>query len=110
MTALPEHVRQLISRSQEVLSTSRRAISRSREIFLTAELSWAITSCKAAKLTRDETERLDYLLVAEATSAKFYRLISHEEIADRTRILALMELLEKELGGRLYTEGRLYSD
>jgi len=55
-------------------------------------------------LKRDDAERLHYLLVAEATSAKFHRLISQGEIADRTRILALMELLEQELGGQLYTD------
>src|SRR5215467_4033529 len=99
---LSTQVQRLISRSQDVVSASRRAISRSREIYLSAELSRAIMCCTVAKSKHNCGKRLEYFLVAEATSAKFYRLISYGEIADRTRILALMERLEKELGGQLY--------
>jgi hypothetical protein len=89
--AQAEQVRQLISRSQAILVTS-----------LIAELSRAIACCEIAKITSEAANSLRYLLVAEATSARFMRLRSQGKIVESTTILRLMSLLEEGLGGRLW--------
>ena len=87
--AQARQVRQLISRSQAILLRS-----------LIAELFRAVTCCTIAKL-KDEKDSLRYLMVAEATSAKFMKLRSQGRIAESKTILGAMSLLEEELGGRL---------
>ena len=91
MTAQAKQVRQLISRSQAILFAS-----------LVAELSRAIVCCRIAKITRDAANGLRYLLVAEATSAKFMKLCSQGKVIESKTLLELMSLLEEELGGRLW--------
>ena len=91
MSIQAEQVRRLITRSHAILFGS-----------LKAELSRAIACCRVAKTTSDAAERFRYLLVAEATSAKFIKLLSQGKIGKSKTILRLMSLLEKELGGRLY--------
>jgi len=86
-----EQVRQLISNTQEILFES-----------LKAELSWGIAYCRVAKTTSDTAKRLRYLLVSEAISAKYRKLLSQGRIGQSKTILKLMSLLEEELGGRLY--------
>ena len=68
-----------------------------------AELSRAISCSEIAKITSDDVKRLRYVMVAEATSAKFMKLRSQRKIGESMKILELMSLLEEELGGRLYT-------
>jgi hypothetical protein len=91
MNAQAEQVRQVISRSQAILAAS-----------LEAELSWAIACCKIARATSDAALSLSYILVAEATSAKFMKLRAQGKILESTTILGLMSLLEEGLGGRLW--------
>jgi len=91
MSIQADGVRQLISRSHAILVES-----------LVAELSRAIACCKIAKSMSDPANSLRFLLVAEATSAKFMKLLSQGKIAESKTILGLMSLLEQELGGRLY--------
>ena len=91
MTAQAKHVRQLISRSQATLFSS-----------LVVELSRAIACCRIAKTASDAANRLRYLLVAEATSAKFMKLCSQGKVIESKTVLELMSLLEEELGGRLW--------
>ena len=91
MKAQAKQVRQLISRSQAIQVAS-----------LVAELSRAIACCKIATITSDAEKGLCYLLVAEATSAKFMRLRSQGKFVESTAIEQLMFLLEEGLGGRLW--------
>ena len=91
MTAQAKQVRQLISRSQATLFAS-----------LVAELSRAIVCCRIAKIASDAANGLRYLLVAEATSAKFMKLCSQGKVIESKTLLELMSLLEEELGGRLW--------
>ena len=91
MSIQAEQVRQLISRSRAILFGC-----------LTAELCRAISCCRVAKRTSEEANRLRYLMVAEATSAKFMKLRSQGKIGESKTILGLMSVLEEELGGRLF--------
>ena len=91
MSVQAEQVRQLNSRTQAILFAS-----------LKAELSRGIACCRVAKTTSDAAKRLRYLLVAEAISAKFIKLLSQGKIGESKTILELMSLLEEELGGRVY--------
>jgi len=84
-------VRQLILRSRVILFKS-----------LTAQLDRAIACCRVARITSNSQKRLRFLLVAEATSAKFTKLRSQGKIGESKTILGLMSRLEEELGGRLY--------
>jgi len=90
MTAQAKQVRQLISRSKATLFTS-----------LVAELSRAIVCCRIAKTASDAGTSLQYVLVAEATSAKFLKLCSQGKVIESKTLLQLVSLLEQELGGRL---------
>ena len=87
MSIQAEHVRQLIARSHAIRFGS-----------LKAELSRAIACCRIAKKINDDANILRYLLVAEATSAKFMKLRSQGKIGKSKTILGLMSLLEDELG------------
>jgi len=69
---------------------------------MTVELARGIACCRIAKKTSDDANILRYLLVAEATSAKFMKLRSQGKIGESKTILGLMSLLEEELGGRLF--------
>ena len=93
MNPQAEKVRQLIARSHAILVAS-----------LVAELHRAIAFCEIAKkkITNDAATGLRYLLVAEATSAKFMKLRSQGKIGESSAILPLMSLLEEGLGGRLW--------
>jgi len=91
MSIQAKQVQQLISRSHEILFGS-----------LIAELARGIACCRIAKTNSDQARSFSYLLVAEATSAKFMKLRSQGKIGKSKAILRLMSLLEKELGGRLY--------
>jgi hypothetical protein len=90
MNPQAEKVRQLIARSHAILVAS-----------LVAELHRAIAFCEIAKMkiTNDAATGLHYLLVAEATSAKFMKLRSQGKIVESSAILRLMSLLEEGLGG-----------
>ena len=87
MSIQAEHVRQLIARSHAILFGS-----------LKAELSRAIACCRIAKKMSNDANILRYLLVAEATSAKFMKLRSQGKIGKSKTILGLISLLEDELG------------
>jgi len=95
MSVQAEQVRQLNSRTQAILFGS-----------LKAELSRGIACCRVAKTTSDAAKRLRYLLVAEAVSFKFTKLLSQGKVGESKAILELMSLLEEELGGRLYMDAR----
>src|SRR5262245_26628492 len=93
--ALPVNVGQvgqLILRSRMILISS-----------MIAQLSRGLACCRIAKSTSDDSRRLQYLLVAEATSAKFYKLRSQGKIVESKAIQRYMARLEEELGGRLYS-------
>ena len=91
MSVQAEQVRQLISRSQATLFSS-----------LVVELSRAIVCCRIAKRASDAAQRLRYLWIAEATSAKFMKLCLQGKVIESKALLELMSLLEEELGGRLW--------
>jgi hypothetical protein len=91
MSVQIEQVQQLVLRSEDILFASR-----------VDQLNHAISSCLIAKITSDDSKRLRYLLIAEATSAKFTKLRSQGKVGESETILGLMSLLEEELGGRLY--------
>jgi len=93
MSTQAEQVQQLILRSQEILVAS-----------LVEELNRAISCCLIAKSMSDNCKRLRYLLVGEATSAKFMKLRSQRKIGESKAILGLMSILEQELGGQLYSD------
>jgi len=96
-------------RNADLSSNSFILILRSRVILLSsliAELSRGLACCKIAKTTSDDSRRLQYLLVAEATSAKFYKLRSQGKIVESKAIQRYMARLEEELGGRLYIPRR----
>ena len=81
-------------------------VSRSRAILvqsLLTELTRAIACCRIVKLRRCGVDSLPYLMVAEATSARFKKLYLQDKIFDSEYILDLMGYLEEELGA---TRGR----
>jgi hypothetical protein len=81
-------VREVISRSQAIVAQC-----------LLAELFRAIAFCQIAKRKGSATEKLPYLMVAEATSAKFIKLHSQGKMVKSESILDLMAQLEEALGG-----------
>jgi len=91
MSVQAEQVRQLNARTQAILFAS-----------LKAQVSRTIVCCRIAKITSDAVNRLRYLLVAEATSAKFMKLCLQGKVIESKTLLELMSLLEAELGGRLW--------
>ena len=64
-----------------------------------AELSRAIACCRIAKLKENGVDKLQYLILAEQTSAKFIKLYSQGKIPQSETILELMVCLEESLGG-----------
>jgi len=97
MSVQAEEVRLLVLSSKEILFASR-----------VDRLNHAISCCLIAKSTDDDSKRLQYLLIAEETSAKFTKLRSQGKIGESKKILGLMSLLEKGLGGRLYVPDHLF--
>ena len=79
----------MISRGPAILNQS-----------LLAELSKAIAYCQIAKRKGCGPDSLPYLLMAEATSAKFLKLHSQGKIVKSKAILQLMLRLEEALGGQ----------
>jgi len=65
---------------------------------LMAELHRALACCNIAKRKDLKFEGLDYLMVAEKTSARFKKLHLQRKIFNSTEILELMERLEEALG------------
>jgi len=96
MSVRAEEIQQLVVSSKEILFASR-----------VDRLNHAISCCLIAKSTDDDSKRLHYLLIAEATSAKFTKLRSKGKIGESRKIVRLMSLLEEGLGGRLYTPTHL---
>lgn len=88
MKPLTEHAQEVISRTQVILVQS-----------LVTELRRAIACCKVAKMKRCDADSIPYLLVAEATSAKFIKLHSQRKLMESESILDFMTRLEIELGG-----------
>jgi hypothetical protein len=79
----------------------QRTIFASQGILVTclmAELYRALACCNIAKRKDLRLEGLDYLMVAEKTSARFTKLHLQRKIFNSTEILELMERLEEALG------------
>lgn len=66
-------------------------------VFVLAELSRAIACCRIAKRKGCGADSLPYLMVADATSAKFSKLHSEGKIVNSEFILDFMARLEEEL-------------
>ena len=79
---------------QEVIFRSRAVLAQC----MVAELSRAIRCCRIAKLKGCEFDSLPYLMVAEATSARFKKLHLQGKILESEYVLDLMGQLEEELG------------
>jgi len=67
---------------------------------LMAELHRALACCNIAKRKDLKFEGLDYLMVAEKTSARFKKLHLQRKIFNSTEISDLMERLEEALGSQ----------
>jgi len=79
----------------------QQVISRSRAILvqcMITELLRAIVCCDIAKRKQCGGDALDYVMIAEATSARYKTLHLQGKIFSKY-ILALMARLEEELGG-----------
>jgi uroporphyrinogen-III synthase len=93
MSTQAEQFQQFVLRSREILFAS-----------LVEELNRAITCCLIGKSTTDTCERLRYLLIGEATSARLRKLRLQRKIGESKSLLGLMSILEQELGGHLYSD------
>jgi hypothetical protein len=93
MSTQAEQFQQFVLRSREILFAS-----------LVEELNRAITCCLIGKSTTDTCERLRYLLIGEATSARLRKLRLQRKIGESKSLLGLMSILEQELGGHLYND------
>ena len=81
-------VERLVSHSQAILAESLRT-----------ELVRAITCCRIGRRQGSAFDMLQYLLVAEQTSAKFKKLDLQRKSSGSDQLLALVGRLEEELGG-----------
>ena len=89
MATAARQVQQVVRHSQAILVQC-----------LISELSRAIACCRIGKLKRCGIDSLPYLMVAEATSARFKKLHLQGKIFDSEDILDLMGHLEEELGAK----------
>jgi len=89
-------MKRLAKQAQEVIRRGRAILLQS----LTVQLCRAITCCKIAKRKGYGADCIPYLLVAEATSAKFNKLRSQGKLIRPESILDFMKRLEVELGGK----------